>query len=440
MRTQPRIPNDVLPPRSLVHGGISTADVVRCAVRNSLHGLVLGVGLIVSLFWPQASTRAQAQAVEIVTQDNAPLPLESANWVQSFPRIQIFTQFHTGYDDNSRTNQRSSGSWFTNEQLTASYQLPHRSLPLGIVAGIGSTNYLGQRTDTNAFFDLSLSKRVAPRLTLNISLDARYQAEPDLATNVSLNRFSGSYFSIDNRFWANYDFTRRFSAVSSYNFHLLRYENDVTAAFTDREEHTFGEQLRFKLTRTTVLTGEYRFSLVDYVTAPLDSTTHFFLAGIEHRFNSRLRAQARVGASIRSYSAGGSQTNPDFESSLEYIVSRHTSLSWNGSYSVEQPQQQRVVTQKSFRTGLQVSHSFTGRISSSLDFSYSHEQSQQGTSLATVGPAFDQDVFSISLRGRYQIRRRLAFDASYEHSEVSSGRSISQYARNRISGGLSYSF
>ncbi len=397
--------------------------------------------LVVSTICSQTPARGEEPSVEIVTQNSAPAGEEPLpTWDRPLPRVQIFTQFHTGFDTNSRTTQRSNGTWFTNEQLTLSYQSPHRDFPLSIVSGAGAATYFGQRTNVNAFVDLSLSHRVTQRFTLSDSFDARYQAEPDLVANVGTNSFNGNYFALDNRLWANYDLTRRFSIVSSYNFNLVRYENAATAAFTDRDQHTFGEQLRFRLTRTTVLTGEYRFLLVDYVTAALDSTTHFFLAGVEHRFSPRLRAQARVGASIRSYDVGGSQTNPDFEASLDYALGNRTSLSWSGSYSIEQPQTRQVVTQKSFRTSLQLSHAFTRRISSSLACTYSHDENQQGTTLVNAGPAFGQDVFSILLSADYHFSRRLSFNVNYSHSEVNSSQTISGYARNRYSAGFSFSF
>ncbi|HEX4665284.1 MAG TPA: outer membrane beta-barrel protein [Chthoniobacterales bacterium] len=389
---------------------------------------------------------AEEPTVEIVTQQSAPAGEETAlNSGRPVPRFQISTEFHGGYDDNFNTSQGNTsqgrgGAWFTEEQLTLSYHSPNPDTLLNAVAGVGATTYFGERTDTKAFLDLELSHPMTRRLTLNASLDARYQVEPDLVSNTGPTNRRGSFYSIDYRMWAEYELTRRLSSVSSYNFRLIRYENDATALFTDREEHTLGEQIRFTLTSTTVLTGEYRLLLVDYVTAALDSTTHFFLGGLEHRFNSRLRAQARGGASIRSFDFGESQTNPDFEGSMEYMLGSRTSVSWTGSYSVEQPQQQGVISQKAFRTGLRLSHDFTRRINGSLALNYNHEREQQGTTLVSAGPTFDQDVFSLSLRAQYQLSSRLAFDARYEHSEVSSGRTLSDYTRNRYSAGFNFTF
>ena len=397
---------------------------------------------LLALIGSQLPVRGADPTVEINPQDNSPSATDTvANWLRSIPRVEIYTEFHTGYDDNFLTRSPAVGAWFTNEQITLSYQMPSQTTQLGIVTGGGAFNYLGQRTDANGFFDLSLSHRFTPRLTLNASLDAAYLSEPNLKTNVGTNQFSGNYFNTNDKIWASYELTRRLSLVSSYSLLLVRYENQATAAFTDRQENSFGEQLRFGLTRTTVLTGEYSILLVNYVTAPLDSTTQFFLAGIEHSFSRRLRAQFQAGASIRSYNgASGSQTNPNFEGSLDYALGRHSALSWTGSYSVEQPQQQGVATQKALRTGLQLSHAFTGRISSSLSFGYSHQDNQQGTSFATIGSSFSEDIFYASLSVRYQFNSRVAFDTSYDRSDASSPQPGAGYSRNRYSIGATLTF
>ena len=397
---------------------------------------------LLALIGSPLPARGADPTVEINPPDDSVSATDTAaNWVRSFPRVEIYTQFHSGYDDNFLTRSPAVGAWFTNEQITLSYQMPSRTTQLSIVTGGGAVNYLGQRTDANGFFDLSLSHRFTPRLTLNASLDAAYLSEPNLNANVGTNQFSGSYFNTNDKIWASYELTRRLSLVSSYSLLLVRYENQATAAFTDRQENTFGEQLRFELTRTTVLTGAYSILLTNYVTAPLDSTTQFFLAGIEHRFSRRLNAQFQAGASILSYNGtGGSQTNPNFQGSLKYALGRRSALSWTGSYSVEQPQQQGVAAQKALRTSLQLSHAFTGRISSSLSFGYSHQDNQQGTSFATIGSSFTEDIFDASLSFRYRLNSRVAFDASYDRSDVSSPQPGQSYSRNRYSIGASLTF
>jgi hypothetical protein len=384
---------------------------------------------------------ADDPTVEIVTQ-NSPAAAEQStgSWLPSFPRVEVYTQFHAGYDDNAQTSRSGAGSLFTSENVTLSYVLPSRSTQVSITAGIGVTDYIEQRTDTTAFFDLSLARNLTRRLALNASIDGAYTSEPNFNEDVGPDRFQGSYFNINDKIWASYELSRRISTVSSYSFHLVRYEDKEAAFFTDRDEHSFAEQLRYILTRTTTLTAQYNFLLVDYVTYPLDSTTHYALAGIEHTFSPDLRAQFQAGASLRSYDNGGNETDPDFQGSLDYTIGNRTSLSWTGSYSVEAPTERNVVSTTAFRTGLQLTHSFTGRVSLSLGAAYHHDENQQGLTFLSMGPTFDEDTFEVSLGLHYQLSRRLSFDFGIERSEIASGLSTRDYSRNHYSMGLSYTF
>ena len=68
----------------------------------------------------------------------------------------------------------------------------------------------------------------------------------------------------------------------------------------NRIQNTFGEAFQFSLTSRTVLVGEYRFETIDYDTAPIDSTTHFVLAGVNHNLTEHLIVHVRGGESFRS--------------------------------------------------------------------------------------------------------------------------------------------
>lgn len=388
------------------------------------------------------TARAADPAVDIVTQENAPATEKTAaDWLPSFPHVQIFTHFSTGYDSNSRTTSSSdTGTVFSSANLTLSYHLPSRVYQVSLIAGVGGTEYFGQRTSVNTFFDLTLTRNLTRRLTLNASFDGAYRSEPDLNANVGPQQFQGNYFNTNDKLWASYALTRRLSLVTSYGLHLVRYEDAATAAFTDRNEHAFGEQIRFNLTRTTVLSPEYRFLLINYLTAPLDSETHFALLGMEHQFNSSLRVQLHGGASFRSYTAGGSEINPDFTGALDYVFGKRTTLSWTGGYTVEEPAQANVVTRTTLRTNLILTHSFTGRISASLAVGYHHDNVEEGLTVTNPGPSTVQNTFDVNLLLRYQFSRRLAFNLAYDHSEVTSADVFRDYSRNRYSAGLSYSF
>jgi hypothetical protein len=105
--------------------------------------------------------------------------------------------------------------------------------------------------------DLSLSYAASPRLTLGASINAVYTSEPNFASNVGPTQRAGNYFATADGLSAAYQWSRRFSTVSTYSFRLVRYQDSSTAAFSDRQENTLGEEFRFDLLRDTVLVADY---------------------------------------------------------------------------------------------------------------------------------------------------------------------------------------
>jgi hypothetical protein len=122
---------------------------------------------------------------------------------------------------------------------------------------------------------------------------ASYQTRPDQQTfdfrNISFGRQSQNYFFTVNRFSGGYAWTPRFSTVTSYTLGYTNYDDEVVSIFQDRFEHTIGNEFRFLVWPTTTLVAEYRFGLVDYTEINTrDSTSHFFLGGVDHSFSPRL--------------------------------------------------------------------------------------------------------------------------------------------------------
>jgi hypothetical protein len=360
--------------------------------------------------------------------------------VQSLFPVLISLGLHTGYDSNSRTTGNSQGSWFASQQLTLSYDRLRGPTEIGLVAGVGVVERFTRNTDVNAFLNLSVTHAISPRLSLSGTIDSAYLAEPDFSTDVGPNGRAGNYFRSSDQIAATYQWSELVSTVTNYSFRLVRYEDSSTAFFTDREEHTFGEEFRFDLGRQTVLVTDYRFLLVNYDSFPRDSTTHFVLFGIEETFNPRLTAQLRAGPSFRSFEQGEDSIDPDVEGSVDYALARYSSLSWLIHYGVEEPAVQQALSRTTFRTGLQLTYGFTAKFSSAVGLFYHHDETTGGTTLPTAGPAFSTDAVDLSLSARYQLRRHWDLDASFEHSEVSSEGAGQSYSRNRYSVGVNFTF
>lgn len=360
--------------------------------------------------------------------------------VQSLLPVLINFGVQLGYDSNSRTTSNGGGSFFTSQSLTLSYDRLRGPTKLEFVAGVRAVERFSRKGDINSFLNLAVTHEVSPRLSLSGSVDSAYRTEPDFSSDLGLNQRAGNYFRTTNLISGTYQWSDRFSTVSSYTFRLLRYENSFTALFADRDEHSLAEEFRFELNRQTVVVADYRFLVVDYATSPRDSTTHFLLAGVEQAFSPRLKAQVRAGVSFRSFESGEDKTNPDFEGSIDYELARYSSLSWTVRYGVEQANGVQTLSRTTFRTGLQLKYGFTSKLSSALSLLYHHDEKNGGNMIGRAGVGSSTDAYALSVSLRYQLTRHVDLDTSFQHTELSSGAFGGNYSRNRYSVGASFTF
>src|SRR6266436_6100433 len=148
--------------------------------------------------------------------------------------------------------------------------------------------------------------------------------------------------------------------------------------------HTFSEQFGYLLWPATTGVAEYRYGIIDYESAPLNSTTHFLLAGLEHSFTPRLNGSFRGGGELRSSESNGFQPGPYFESTLSYIL--HNGLViWTNSYSIEESDTVGGSSASAFRTGLTLNYGLTRRLSGNLALFYVYGGNQSGGASSSSG-------------------------------------------------------
>jgi uncharacterized protein (PEP-CTERM system associated) len=243
-----------------------------------------------------------------------------------------------------------------------------------------------------------------------------------------------NFFDTVDLFSLTYRWSSRLSLVTSYTFERVKYDQSSVGASQDRFDNTFSEQLVFNLSTRTALLGEYRFQTINYDTAPIDSTTHFLFAGINHNLTEHLIVHVRAGESFRSLENQGNSALPSFESSVDYVRSNH-SLSWVTSYGFESPTAVGANTTKTLRTGLNLNYNLTSRLRAITGVYYHHDENQGGTE--STG---SQDSFDINLGLRYLINKHFTLNLDYNHSTQSSMGLNSGYSRNRYSAGVNYTF
>ncbi len=355
----------------------------------------------------------------------------------------IDLSFSGGYDDNvSSASSGGQGSGFTSGNLALTYTFGEPRLQLTLNAGAGGTYYYSTLSTQSYDIDLTTTFKInyqaTPRLTLASNVLLAYLTEPSFNYGVGLVTRNGNYFYTSDQLSADYAWTQRFSTLTRYTVTVLKYENSSVGAFEDRVENTFGNEFRLLVAPTTTLVGEYRFEVVSYDQAPLDSTTNFVLAGFDHTFNPQLTATLRGGDEFRSYTQDGNQSGPYFEGNLNYKVGKRMSVSWSNWYGIGEPNVTSAQSRTTFHTGLEGNFDLTARIGSSVNFYYEHSDYTSFRSGGITSPSFTQDSFSAGISLRYRISRLLAVQGGYNHTELTSdgGFFAQKYSRNSVFAGL----
>jgi hypothetical protein len=349
-----------------------------------------------------------------------------------------------GYDDHvigssATTSSSGQSSFFVRENLVLSYDRPMERTEVRLI-GVGRfAQFFDLGTDDkDGTVTLALTHNFSTRLSFRADVYAAYQTEPNFQSNVGPENVRAPHFDTSDVLSVTYHWFPRLAMVTSYTFRSVQYESSSSVGTSqNRVDNTFGEALRFSLTKRTDVIGEYRFQTIDYETATNNSTTHYVLVGVDHRLTEHLRFDVRGGPSFRSLENDGDTVNPYLEGGLDYTSSNH-SLSWTTTYGYESPTAANVSNRTTIRTGVNLTYNLTSRLHSTTGFYYHHDDNQGGSSGTTSVGTQDSLEFSLSLR--YTINKRLALHADYQHTMQSSQGSTSGYSRNRYSAGLSYTY
>ena len=347
-----------------------------------------------------------------------------------------------GYDDNVFTSHTDRiGSAYNDVSLDVGSHIAGQRSRLDGDLVLGLTYYWnrpGQSVDPNIALNLNSSHQLTPRLMLNLSSSLAFQGQPTFAVAGAPTKNVGNYFFSSNQLALGYEWTHRFSTVTSYNLSTYFYDNSIEAAQQNRLEHLIGQQLRYMLYPTVTAVGEYRFGYISYETANTDSYSHFLLAGADSTLSPRLSSTFRAGAEFRTnLQPGGNQTVfPYIESTLVYEYRPSRFIQWYNRLGLEQSDignglngQYREV----YRTGIRVDHKLGQKAKIGASVYYSYSEYRQPFSFA-------QNAIDVNATASYQIYRSLSLQVEYIYSRVSSEIPSQSYYRNRISLGGSFAF
>jgi len=404
--------------------------ILPCRIRQPVPPLPLWRAVVIftaALLLSPHQANAQAAAVST-------LQRPSVSWAPAVP-IGITAGVDAGYDDNVTLTPNAQGSFFGRENLVLTYNSASTRTQLYLL-GVGRFTQFFDVTgqdETSGNITLGLTHNFSSRLFLYASVYASYQKEPNFNSNIGPENVRAAHFDTNDNVALTYYWLPRLSSITSYTFSRVDYADESIGNSQDRFDNTIGERFQFSLTTRTNVSAEYRYEIINYDTAPLDSTTHDLLVGVDHHLTEHLVIRADGGESIRSLQNQGISLSPYFAGSLDYVSSNHT-LSWVTRYGFEAPNAEDISIRKTWRTGLLLTYDLTSRLRSTFAVFYNHDQNEGGTS---AGP---QDAIDMTVGLRYVIRRGLVLRVDYSHSSETALEPMPAYSRNIYSAGVSYTY
>ncbi len=365
-------------------------------------------------------------------------------WFSKLP-IDFTFAVREGYDSNLFTTKNNpDSSFYTNWAAGAYYTFGTPRLQLQTSLNGGVTYYYtrpGDKVDFNGQYSLNAVYLATPRLTLTVNSTTAYLSQPDTNIIGGTNRQDGDYMYSHTTLTGAYQWSQKFSTVTSYDFNVIYYMDNNLNQNQGRIEQTLGQSARWLLLPKTTVVAEYRANPVTYFDADLNTFNNFFLVGFDQVFNPRFTWSARAGLQV------GFDQNPDDgssvyvgpygESTLSYQIGKATSISWMMRYGTEASGLNNVTQRQTFRTGLSVAHAFTRRISMTLGANYQANYYDQNN----VITSYYENVFDVAVGASYQINRHWSLSAGYQFTaDVAPQAEYREYTRNVVYFGANLAF
>ena len=308
-------------------------------------------------------------------------------------------------------------------------------------------------TYTQARVGVDFTHNFNERLRFSSRNFIAYELEPDYSYGFATNRQSGEYFYWQTDDSIGYRWSERFATYSGIQLTGLAYDNNVPNA--DRFTWMIYNQGRYQLTPQTVLTGEYRYAQTSGDGFASDSTDHYLLAGVEHRFSPTTILIARAGVQFHDVDASGSDNSasPYVELALNSQINTAFSVRSFLRYGLENYDTVRADAsnttvyefdaRRTLRIGVAGEYALSQRLSIFGGVDYINSTFDNGRDV-TGGPAtadgLGEDLVNAYIGLSVKLTDFLYGSASYNYTTSSSDLFGGDYDRNRFSVGLRAEF
>lgn len=368
--------------------------------------------------------------------------------------LSFSTTVQQGYDDNINATSGSplqapvKGSLVTAASEGVDLLISQARLGLSLGANAGGQYYWdrsGNPLTPTGGLNLVFGYKLTPRAQISAIVNGLYTSQPTLSVVNGLTQSnSKGYLTASSKFDLLYRWAPRFSTDTFYSANGT-YQQSSELQGNNNLNQTFGQALRYSFTQLVTGVLEGRFSHIAYSnnastilnSLQRDSDTFYVLTGADVTLTRRFSGSFRVGDSTRNYQAADqpSTSSPYAESSLNYIVTRSSSLSLDARYGYDDSSIGSSAS-KSVRVGLSFTQNFSAKLRGTLGANYTHiDGSQSGTLAGST-----QDVVDASLGLQYALSKSLAVFGSYNRTQRTSADPLQEYTKNVYYVGATYQY
>lgn len=362
-----------------------------------------------------------------------------------------------GYDDNPTPLLGNSDdeSFYGQAYVGAAFLVNTPQTTFNFGAQIGVIHYFdnldqpGVDVDDTSFtaaLYANFTRRVSERLRFVSRNRLSYELEPDYSTGFQSQRQVGNYFTYSTDNAIGYRWSERFATYTGVRFDGITYD-DVDNA--DRNSVTIYNDFRYQASERTVLTLSYRYRDTSGDGGVSDSTNHFVLGGIEHRFSPSTVGVLRAGAQIRDVDNGNSSTSPYVEATLRTRTNEQVSYNFYARYGIEDYSRSiangdgvsvysdNTTLRLGFRADVAVSQALT--LFGGVNYAGLMLDELQNTTDATPLSEVDEDLINAFIGFKLQLNENLFLNGTYNFEDYTSD-ADRDYDRNRFSLGVSATF
>jgi hypothetical protein len=352
----------------------------------------------------------------------------------------------SGNDDSALYGQAYVGAAFlTNTpQSTMSF-----GAQVGVIHYFDNLDFGTTEVDDTSFTAsayLNWTHRVSERLRFVSRNRVNYELEPDYSTGFQSSRQIGNYFTYSTDNAIGYRWSERLATYTGIRFDGITYDDFANA---DRSTWTLYNDFRYQLSERTVATLSYRYSETTGDGQVSDSTNHYILAGLEHRFSSTTTGIIRAGVQLRDVDGGSNGSSPYLEASLRSQVTQQFGLRAYARYGTEdygRSLSDGINTTvysgtESLRVGFTADYQVSQALGLIAGVNYAMQSYQDPTYFAgTLIPDSDEDLLNAFVGFNLNMTDNLVFNGRYNFETLGSDVSGRDYDRNRFSLGVSTTF